>query len=59
MDFIRYDRHAAANALLNRYLKNSAIEHLDALAALPLFMSLRAAIRANVLLARLNQASRQ
>ena len=59
MDFIRYDRHSAANALLNRYLKNSAIERLDALAALPLLMSLRAAIRANVLLARLNQASRQ
>jgi uncharacterized protein len=59
MDFIRYDRHAAANALLNRYLTKAPIEHLDALAALPLFMSLRAAIRANVLLARLNQASRQ
>jgi aminoglycoside phosphotransferase family enzyme/predicted kinase len=59
MDFIQYDRHAAANAILNRYLKNSSIEHLNALAALPLFMSLRAAIRANVLLARLNQAPRQ
>lgn len=59
MDFIRYDRHAAANALLNRYLKKASIEQLDALAALPLFMSLRAAIRANVLLARLTQASRQ
>jgi len=59
MDFIRYDQHAAANALLNRYLKNSAIQHLDALAALPLFMSLRAAIRATVMLARRNQASRQ
>ena len=59
MDFMRYDRHAAANALLNRYLNKASIEHFDALAALPLFMSLRAAIRANVLLARLNQASRQ
>jgi predicted kinase len=59
MDFIRYDRRAAANTLLNRYLKNSSIEHLDALATLPLFMSLRAAIRANALLARLNLASRQ
>jgi aminoglycoside phosphotransferase family enzyme/predicted kinase len=59
MDFIRYGRHAAANALLNRYLKKASIEHFDALAALPLFMSLRAAIRANVLLARLNQAFRQ
>jgi len=58
MDFIRYDRHAAANALLNRYLKMTSSENLDALAALPLFMSLRAAIRANVLLARLGQTSR-
>lgn len=56
MDFIRYDRHAAANALLNRYLAITPVENLDALAALPLFMSLRAAIRANVLLARLARA---
>ena len=58
LDFIRYGRHAAANALLNRYLKKASIEHFDALAALPLFMSLRAAIRAKVLLARLGQTSR-
>jgi uncharacterized protein len=57
MDFIRYDRHAAANALLNGYLKMTSGDHLDALAALPLFMSLRAAIRANVLLARLGRNS--
>jgi uncharacterized protein len=55
MDFIRYDRHAAANALLNRYLKTTSSDNLDALAAMPLFMSLRAAIRANVLLARLER----
>jgi aminoglycoside phosphotransferase family enzyme len=48
MDFIRYGRQAAANALLNRYLALTASENLDALAALPLFMSLRAAIRSNV-----------
>jgi uncharacterized protein len=58
MDFIRYGRHAAANALLNRYLGKTSNENLDALGALPLFMSLRAAIRANVLLARLDQACR-
>ena len=58
MDFLRYGRHAAANALLNGYLKTTSIENLDGLAALPLFMSLRAAIRANVLLARLGQTSR-
>lgn len=56
MDFIRYGRHAAANALLNRYLAMTSVENLDALAALPLFMSLRAAIRANVLLGRLGLA---
>ena len=57
MDFIHYDRHAAANALLNRYLGKTSSENLAALAALPLFMSLRAAIRANVLLARLGRSS--
>src|SRR4030088_2484746 len=56
MDFMRYDRHAAANALLNRYLAMTSVENLDALAAFPLFTSLRAAIRANVLLARLARA---
>jgi uncharacterized protein len=56
MDFMRYNRHAAANALLNRYLAMTPVENLDALAALPLFLSLRAAIRANVLLARLGRA---
>ena len=58
MDFIHYGRHAAANALLSRYLAMTSSENLDALAALPLFMSLRAAIRAKVLLARLGQTSR-
>jgi len=56
MDFIRYGRQAAANALLNRYLGTTSSDNLDALAALPLFMSLRAAIRAKVLLARLDRA---
>jgi len=55
MDFIRYGRHAAANALLNGYLGLAANENLDALAALPLFISLRSAIRAHVLLARLDR----
>jgi aminoglycoside phosphotransferase family enzyme/predicted kinase len=57
MDFIRYDRHAAANTLLNGYLRRTSTDNLDALAALPLFTSLRAAIRANVLLARLGRSS--
>jgi hypothetical protein len=58
MDFIRYDRHAAANGLMNGYLGRSPPENLDALGTLPLFMSLRAAIRANVMLARLGPACR-
>jgi uncharacterized protein len=58
MDFLHYGRLATANALLNGYLKTVSIENLDGLAALPLFMSLRAAIRANVLLARVGQTSR-
>jgi aminoglycoside phosphotransferase family enzyme/predicted kinase len=52
MDFLRYEQQAAANALLNRYLGRTADENLDALATLPLLLSLRSAIRANVLLAR-------
>jgi len=58
MDFIRYGRQAAANRLLNRYLGITADENLDTLAALPLFLSLRSAIRAHVLLARLGRNSR-
>jgi aminoglycoside phosphotransferase family enzyme/predicted kinase len=57
MDLIRYRWPPAANALLNRYLGMTPAENLDALALLPLFMSLRAAIRANVLLARLDRVS--
>ena len=58
MDFIRYGRQAEANTLLNRYLALTENENLDALAVLPLFMSLRSAIRAHVLLARLDRNSR-
>jgi aminoglycoside phosphotransferase family enzyme/predicted kinase len=55
MDFARYGQQAAANTLLNRYLAQTADENLDALAALPLFMSLRSAIRGNVLRSRLGR----
>jgi uncharacterized protein len=57
MDLMRYDRRPEANALLNRYLRATPDENLDALAALSLFISLRAAIRAKVLLARLDGGS--
>lgn len=52
MDLLRYGRPEAANALLNRYLQITTIQNLQAVEALPLFMSMRAAIRAHVLLAR-------
>jgi len=52
MDFLRYGRQASANTLFIRYLAVTPSDNLDALAALPLFMSMRAAIRAHVMLAR-------
>ena len=58
MDLIRFGRQAEANALLNRYLALTGSENLDALAALPLFLSLRSAIRSHVLLARLGRNAR-
>jgi aminoglycoside phosphotransferase family enzyme/predicted kinase len=55
MDLLRYNQHLAANVVFNRYLVTTATENLDALGALPLYMSIRAAIRAQVLLARLKR----
>ena len=49
--------HNAANIVFNRYLTEAKrSENLDGLAALPLYLSLRAAIRAKVTAARLQQA---
>ena len=49
MDLIERGLKPAANIVLNRYLSETRrAEDLDALAALPLFLSLRAAIRAKV-----------
>ena len=57
MDLIERDLHAAANIVLNRYLAETRrAEDLDGLAALPFFLSLRAAIRAKVTAARAEQA---
>src|SRR6516165_8484291 len=55
MDLLKFGQIAAANALLNKYLALTPVENLDALAALPLFMSLRSAIRAHVMLERINR----
>ncbi|HSL79978.1 MAG TPA: AAA family ATPase, partial [Pseudolabrys sp.] len=53
MDLIERGLRPAANIVFNRYLTETQRVHdLDALAALPLFMSVRAAIRAKVTAAR-------
>jgi aminoglycoside phosphotransferase family enzyme/predicted kinase len=58
MDLVERKLGAAANVVLNRYLvATHRGSDLDALAALPLFLSLRAAIRAKVTAARLDQAA--
>jgi aminoglycoside phosphotransferase family enzyme/predicted kinase len=57
MDLVERGLAAAANVVLNRYLAETRRESdLDALAALPLFLSVRAAIRAKVTAARLSAA---
>jgi aminoglycoside phosphotransferase family enzyme/predicted kinase len=57
MDLTERGLRPAANIALNRYLsERRRIEDLDALAALPLFMAVRAAIRAKVTAARVVQA---
>lgn len=58
MDLIERGLESAANIVLNRYLTDTQrIHDLDALAALPLFMSVRAAIRAKVTAARRRQGN--
>jgi len=53
MDLVERRLGAPANVVLNRYLAEARRDDdLDALAALPLFMSIRAAIRAKVTAAR-------
>ena len=56
MDLVRYAQDAAANRLFNRYLQETWAEQADALVLLPLFMSMRAAIRAHVLFTRHEQS---
>jgi aminoglycoside phosphotransferase family enzyme/predicted kinase len=58
MDLVERRLAIPANIVLNRYLAQTRREDdLDALAALPLFMSLRAAIRAKVTGARMANAA--
>ncbi len=57
MDLCERGLSQAANIVLNRYLvETRRIDDLDGLAALPFFLSLRAAIRAKVTAARLQRA---
>ena len=56
MDLTERRHQPAANIVLNRYLiETGRIHDFDALSALPLFMSMRAAIRAKVTAARRRQ----
>jgi uncharacterized protein len=57
MDLLERGLAAAANIVLNRYLAQTRhVEDLAALAALPFFLSIRAAIRAKVTAARMERA---
>lgn len=57
MDLVERGLVEAANIVLNRYLNETKrIDDLDALAALPFFLSMRAAIRAKVTIARMERA---
>jgi hypothetical protein len=58
MDLCERGLGAAANIVFNRYLVDTRRdEDLDALAALPFYLSMRASIRARVTAARLEQAA--
>jgi uncharacterized protein len=58
MDLLERGLSPAANIVLNRYLGETwRMENLDALATLPFFLSMRAAIRAKVTAARLERAA--
>jgi uncharacterized protein len=57
MDLLERGLSQPANIVLNRYLaENRRIEDLEALAALPFFLSMRAAIRAKVTATRMERA---
>ncbi len=57
MDLLERGLPQGANVVLNRYLAATRrVEDLDALAALPFFLSMRAAIRAEVTAARMERA---
>jgi len=57
MDLIHFNQGAAANAVFNHYLAGALHENLEGLRVLPLFLSIRAAIRAHVLFMKSEHAS--
>jgi uncharacterized protein len=57
MDLVHFNLKAAANRLFNRYLQRTWPENGSALRLLPLFLSMRAAIRSNVLFTKYEQSS--
>lgn len=59
MDLIERQLRPSANIVLNRYLAETQLDDLDALAALPLFLSVRAAIRAKVTAARAKHSDKR
>jgi hypothetical protein len=56
MDLLHFNNDAAANIVFNRYLDRGSGGDLDGLGVLPLFLSMRAAIRAHVLFTKSEQA---
>jgi uncharacterized protein len=56
MDLTHFDQAEAASTVFNRYLAGAGDEGLDGLRPLPLFHSVRAAIRAHVLFVKSEQA---
>ncbi len=57
MDLLHFNLRAAANRLLNSYLQRSWPESGSALRLFPLFLSMRAAIRSDVLYTKCEQAA--
>src|SRR5581483_11048951 len=57
MDLVHFNLSDAANRLFNRYVETSWHDCADGLRLLPLFLSMRAAIRSHVLFTRSEQAS--
>jgi uncharacterized protein len=57
MDLLHFKNDTAANVVFNRHLAGASERNLDGLGALPLFLSMRAAIRAHVLFTRSEQAT--